>query len=409
HLYITVPSLFRCPISLDVMKSPVSLCTGVTYDRSSIQRWLDGGNNTCPATMQVLQTKDFVPNNTLQHLIQIWSKSAQTQSITESDSLLHSLTQDQAQILIQQINNNQNDHEICFRHVQKLIEFAKVSQENRQFLATADGFLVLFLRILDNSIKNLYVGEKIIQLCSLILENYTDREGLAKLVTQKDCLSSMVILLKQGSLESRTAVAKVLELISVDVETKILIAEQSDILSELFRIVKSESDPDGIEVGLASLICISMPKRIRIKLVRLGAVKVLGKMLSDNSDLSVLVVEKVLKLLEMISACREGRDCICEDELCIPAIVKKVLKVSTPATEHAVTILWSLCCLFRDQKAQESLSTSNGLAKILLLMQSNCSPSVRQMSGDLLKVFRVGGSKCSLSSYDTKTTHIMPF
>ncbi|KAI5323650.1 hypothetical protein L3X38_032722 [Prunus dulcis] len=38
-LYIAVPSFFRRPISLDVMKSPVSLCTGVTYDRTSIQRW----------------------------------------------------------------------------------------------------------------------------------------------------------------------------------------------------------------------------------------------------------------------------------------------------------------------------------------------------------------------------------
>nr|VDD52127.1 unnamed protein product [Brassica oleracea] len=55
--YITVPSFFKCPISLDVMRSPVSLCTGVTYDRASIQRWLDGGNNTCPATMQVLRTE----------------------------------------------------------------------------------------------------------------------------------------------------------------------------------------------------------------------------------------------------------------------------------------------------------------------------------------------------------------
>jgi len=59
-------SFFRCPISLDVMKFPINLSTGVTYDRSSIQRWLDNGNNTCPATMQVLQTKEFVPNRTLQ-------------------------------------------------------------------------------------------------------------------------------------------------------------------------------------------------------------------------------------------------------------------------------------------------------------------------------------------------------
>lgn len=73
-------------------------------------------------------------------------------------------------------------------------------------------------------------------------------------------------------------------------------------------------------------------------------------------------------------------------------------------------ILWSVCYLFRDGDAQDALVKSNGLTKILLLMQSNCSPVVRQMSGDLLKIFRVNSkfSSC-LSSYDTKTTHIMPF
>ncbi|KAM2637967.1 hypothetical protein EV1_022396 [Malus domestica] len=35
HFYITVPNLFRCPISMDVMCSPVSFCTGVTYEFES--------------------------------------------------------------------------------------------------------------------------------------------------------------------------------------------------------------------------------------------------------------------------------------------------------------------------------------------------------------------------------------
>ncbi|KAL5180219.1 U-box domain-containing protein 27 [Glycine soja] len=78
-LCITVPSFFKCPISLDIMKSPVNLCTGVTYDRSNIQRWLNASNNT----MQLLQTKDFVPNCTLQSLIQIWSDSARHQTASE--------------------------------------------------------------------------------------------------------------------------------------------------------------------------------------------------------------------------------------------------------------------------------------------------------------------------------------
>ncbi|XP_020111487.1 U-box domain-containing protein 29-like [Ananas comosus] len=75
-LEVKVPSFFRCPISLDVMRSPVSLCTGVTYDRSSIQRWLQSGNATCPATMQPLSSTDLVPNLTLLRLIRLWNDNA---------------------------------------------------------------------------------------------------------------------------------------------------------------------------------------------------------------------------------------------------------------------------------------------------------------------------------------------
>jgi hypothetical protein len=74
-LEVKIPSYFRCPISLDVMRSPVSLCTGVTYDRASIQRWLDSGNTTCPATMLPLPSTDLVPNLTLRSLISRWAAS----------------------------------------------------------------------------------------------------------------------------------------------------------------------------------------------------------------------------------------------------------------------------------------------------------------------------------------------
>ncbi|EAY94083.1 hypothetical protein OsI_15858 [Oryza sativa Indica Group] len=75
-LEVKIPSFFRCPISLDVMRSPVSLCTGVTYDRASIQRWLDSGNTTCPATMLPLPSTDLVPKLTLRSLISHWSSSS---------------------------------------------------------------------------------------------------------------------------------------------------------------------------------------------------------------------------------------------------------------------------------------------------------------------------------------------
>ncbi|KAK3009445.1 hypothetical protein RJ639_013204 [Escallonia herrerae] len=402
-LCVTVPTFFRCPISLDVMKSPVSLCTGVTYDRSSIQRWLDSGNNTCPATMQVLHTKDFVPNHTLHRLIQIWSDSVLTRPSSESDLP----TPDQARHLVDQIQRNPSG-DSCFRCIAKLSSFANDSDQTRKLIASTDGFLVLLFGLLGKQTDNVFFAEKIVRLCYVIVEEYADnKEQLAKLVIQKDSLSSMQLLLKQGSLDSKIATARVLELISVDLESKVCVAEYKDMLVELLRLASYESDPSAVEVGLSSLVSISMPKKTRIRLVGLGAVKVFAKVVS-GSAMSASVVEKVLKLIEMVSACKEGRAEICEDEVCVEAIVKKVLKVSSVATEHAVSILWSLCCLFRDHKAQEAVARSNGLAKILVLMQSDCSPAVRQMSGDLLKIFRVNSKSC-LSSYDTKTTHIMPF
>ncbi|KAE8689190.1 U-box domain-containing protein 27 [Hibiscus syriacus] len=135
-LHITVPSIFRCPISLDVMKSPVSLCTGVTYDRASIQRWLNSGNNTCPATMQILQSKEFVPNRNLQRLIQIWFDSV-TRRQLETDSAANSAVpcQDQINLLVKQLDNNN-----FFSSLTKIVCFARESEENREILASIDGF-----------------------------------------------------------------------------------------------------------------------------------------------------------------------------------------------------------------------------------------------------------------------------
>ncbi|KAA8546988.1 hypothetical protein F0562_003417 [Nyssa sinensis] len=368
------------------MKSPVSLCTGVTYDRSSIQRWLDSGNNTCPATMQVLHNRDFVPNHSLQRLIQIWTNSVRTWSQSESpDSESPTppqLTQDQARDLIKQIENYKNQNKNCFEHISRLASFANESDENCHFLAAIEGFAPLLVEILGGSLsKDVNCAEEAIRIFNMISHKYRNREQLTKLMMDQKSAASMLLLLQRGSLDSRIVTARVLEHIAIDAESKLFFAEHSDVLSELFRLASSETDPNAIEAGLSCLICISIPKRIKGRIVQLGAVKKLGKMLAD-SNLSFSATEKVLKLLEMASSCTQGRSEICEDAMCISAIVKKVLKVSSSATEHAVTILWSLCYLFRDQRAQEAVMKSNGMTKILLLMQSNCSPAVRQMSDD---------------------------
>ncbi|KAL3829418.1 hypothetical protein ACJIZ3_018220 [Penstemon smallii] len=408
-LYITVPSYFRCPISLDVMKSPVSLSTGVTYDRSSIQRWLEGGNNTCPATMQVLQSKELVPNHTLHRLIQIWLSSVAKDIVPNQ-----SLTSDKANELIHQLETQLNKpglfSPLINQNISKLISFADVMEEGNGKLIAKGRRLLPSLLSFFGKTKDLSLLERIISLCNILLKNEIDSGDSIRIdMGNRDFKESVMVCLKQGRLELRIAVVKFLELMASHLFLEL--SEDDDVIyySELLRLISTSNwNNEALEASLCLLIRLVTPRRNRVKMVKAGGVKVLATVLSE-AELSPGLTEKVLKLVETASGCKEGRNEICGDEKLLGAIVKKVLKVSDLATEYAVTVMWSLCCLFGDKRAVGAVVKSNGMGKILVLLQSNCSPAVRQMCGDLLRVLRGNGKTSCLSCYDTKTTHIMPF
>jgi hypothetical protein len=398
------------------MKSPVSLCTGVTYDRASIQRWLDGGNNTCPATMQILQNKDFIPNRTLQRLIEIWSDSVRRRTCVESAELA-APTRDEIADAIDRVKiekEERDDREV----LSKIVRFGRESDDNRGFLAGKDDFVKLLVDLINqvdfettSAAKSLVVQEAV-KILSTIRSKVSDRRRFSNLILTngRDRLSVIVYLFKTGNVELKIDCAGLLEFIAVDAESKLLIAERDGLITELMKSISKDSDLSLIESSLSCLIAISSPKRVKLNLLREKLIGDVTKLLSDStSSLSVSVTEKCLKLLEILASTKEGRSEICGgDGECLKTVVKKLMKVSTAATEHAVTVLWSVSYLFKEDKALEAVTSVNGVTKILLLLQSNCSPAVRRMLTDLLKVFKVNSRSC-LSAYDTKTTHIMPF
>ncbi|PWA47196.1 ARM repeat superfamily protein [Artemisia annua] len=353
-LYLTVPSFFKCPISMDVMTSPVSLSTGVTYDRVSIQKWLEAGHNTCPATMQVLQSTDVVPNLTLRRLIRVWSDSYLLRRENHATTFDNELSLEELKDLII------NQEYMSLSTLNNVVSFAKSSRENCELLVRLEGFF-----------------------------------------------AKVVNMLRQRSLEGKISAARVLEtLAALDTEYRRLVADDSVTLAELYRLTMSH-DVTAVNAGLTALITVATSRQTKKELVRLGIVKTAGKMLA-GPEKSVSVIEKVLKLLEMVSTCTEGRTAICEDENCVSGAVNRLMKVSPAATEHAICVIWSVCYMSRDRTAQEAAVKMNGLTKILLVMQSNVSGLVRQMCGELVKVLRVNSKSC-LASYETRTTHIMPY
>lgn len=346
ELQLTAPGLFRSPASEATRKSPMIICTGDTCNR-------------CGSTM-----RDYIDN----------------------------------------IVNNSSEH--CIISLSKVHEFGRLSTENRDFVANYKGFVPAIVEILSNASEVEVIGLALEVLNLLISEDGRIKEQLHDLIfrNSKDCLSLFIFLLEKGDLNLKIKSAKLLESIASTTTSQTTMFENQALLTGLYKLVTRESNQTARAVGLSSLIAVSQSRNVKTKLVRLGIVRTGGKILSDP-ETEVQVIEKVMKVLEMVSRCTEGRTAICIDERCLKAIITRLMNVSVTATEHGIGVLWSLCYLSGDRMAKEAVWKSNGMRKVVLVMQSKCSGSVRQMCGDLVKVFPVN-SKSWLTSYETRTTRV---
>ncbi|KAG5250462.1 U-box domain-containing protein [Salix suchowensis] len=79
-----IPLYFRCPLSLELMLDPVIVASGQTYDRVSIQKWLDHGLTFCPRTRQTLSHTNLIPNYTVKAMIANWREENNVRASSHS-------------------------------------------------------------------------------------------------------------------------------------------------------------------------------------------------------------------------------------------------------------------------------------------------------------------------------------
>ncbi|WOL11203.1 U-box domain-containing protein 27-like [Canna indica] len=427
-LKVKIPTLFRCPISLDVMRSPVSLCTGVTYDRASIQRWLETGNTTCPATMLPLPSTDLVPNLTLQRLIRLWSSSTADAAVASPVPLV---TRRLAVDLLRELSSHaaaasgEYDPVPSLRKLADFFSADDLDEIDKNDLINACDCASVLVSLLLGKDPKLDSLAAVARVFALILTSDIIEESNKKIVLKglrserNRAVSALIRVLKGSSLESQIDAARVLDAViaASDAEAKILIADKEDLIKELVQLIGptdekgTAMDCRAVEAGLGCLAGISSTKRARARMVRAGVVPALVRVLRADSAVAPSATSgKALRVMEAAAGCAEGRAAICEDgAAAVEAVVGRMMKSGSTGAESAVAVLWSMCHAFRDRRAVEAVAaTEGGATKLLVLMQSGCSPVATQMAADLLKLFRVNSKSC-LAGYDTKTTHITPF
>ncbi|KAG2572071.1 U-box domain-containing protein 27-like [Panicum virgatum] len=425
-LEVKIPSFFRCPISLDVMRSPVSLCTGVTYDRASIQRWLDSGNTTCPATMLPLPSTDLVPNLTLRSLIAHWAASAAACSPTAAGGASAARTASPAS-LVRQVAASGADPSPALRELAAYLSDDDVDDFEKNALVGAGRAAETVAAVLRRRGEE-EAGAEAVEAATRVLAAIVASDGIddankkrvaAGLAADAPAAAaSLARVMRGGSgLEARVAAARLAEFLLANAaeEARAAAAESSELVAELIRLIgpvdgKGALDGEAVDAGLSCLaaICGSRRGAARAEMVRLGAVPAAVRALRATAEPRASA--KALRVLESAVGCAEGRAALCEGaEEAVPAVVGRMMKAGRDGAEAAVAVLWAVCHRYRDRRAADAAAAAEGgLTRLLLLVQSGCSPAARQMALELLKMYRVNAKSC-LAGYDSKTTHIMPF
>ncbi|XP_031275108.1 U-box domain-containing protein 21-like [Pistacia vera] len=396
EMELTTPNHFRCPISLDLMKDPVTLSTGITYDRENIEKWIETGNVTCPITNQVLTSLEAIPNHTIRKMIQDWCVENRSHGIERIPTPRIPVSSMEVSEILSKITmaSKKEDQVKCRDLVMKIKTLVKESERNKRCIAGNGTGSVLSAAFEGFSKtcfeENVPILEEILSALTLVFP--LDGEAVSHLGSSSS-LHCIVWFLKSGDLSRRRNAVFVLKQIVSSEQRKVnVLLEIEGVMEALFKLIQEPICPTSTK---ASLIVIhhmvtfsTTNEKIVSKLVDSGLVSVLLEILLDAQR---SLCEKALCVLDGILSFENGREEAYNHALTVPVIVKKILRISDMATEASVSILWKLCM---NEKREEKFALAETLQvgafqKLLLLLQLGCGEKTKEKVTELLKLLNL--------------------
>ncbi|CAD6259835.1 unnamed protein product [Miscanthus lutarioriparius] len=387
------PQLFLCPISMELMEDPVTVSTGVTYDRRSIERWFfKYGKTTCPATMQRLNSFDLTPNHTLKRVISTWLDRASSSSSSSSSStpLCNKLAREKLPSVLAGIEATPFKV-TALKNLRRCMDEDVAAQED----FVAYGGIQVLGRVMTQALVESCAGgdfsafrtceEAGAVLATLPLSD----DASVELVLKPECMKPVVAVVQRGSAESRLHAMAILAKISsasgaerdwtpgVDVD---------DLVKSLLELLSDGASAKLSSRALDMLLDVTARSRgaRRAKAVEVGAVCVLVELLPDADR---RVAERALLLLKRLCKCPEGRLAFAEHALAVSAVARTMLRVSVLASRLAVSVLWLVACAVTPaERVLDGMLMSGCVGKLLALLQVENSASTKEKAAKLLRV-----------------------
>jgi hypothetical protein len=394
---LAIPAHFRCPISLDLMRDPVTAPTGITYDRESIEAWLDTGRATCPVTHAPLRHEDLVPNHATRRVIQDWCVANRSRGVERIPTPKIPVTPVQASDLLFDLADSARRPSAaalarCAELVARLRALARDSDRNRRCLASVGTGRVLAAAFESLAAAHAAGGVLEDVLAALACMMPLDEEAASTLGSQAS-LGPLVGIAEHGSLAGRmNAVLAIKEIVSCDGALADVSGKADEIVDALVKIIKAPICPQATKAAMVATYHLARSdERVAARLATAGLVPVLVEVLVD-ADKSAS--EKALAVLDAALASEEGRARGRAHALAVPVLVKKMFRVSDLTTELVVSAMWRLGRALRDGEEEDEAVVQclvealrvGAFQKLLLLLQVGCRDATKEKATELLKM-----------------------
>lgn len=400
HDEIDVPPFFLCPISLEIMKDPVTVSTGITYDRESIEKWLfSGKNKTCPVTKQPLSDfTDLTPNHTLRRLLQAWCTMNASHGIERIPTPKPPINKNQITKLFKDASHSPLSQ---IKSLKKLKSIASGSETNKRCMEAAGAVEFLASVIINNNNDSLSLHESDAnsddgfdlktsadnEALSILHALHVSETGLKTLLGFKngEFIGSLTRVMQKDIYESRAYAVFLLKSMSEVAEPVQLFNLKTELFIELVHVLKDQISLKASKATLQTLIQVVPWGRNRIKGVESGAVSVLIELLLDCSK-ERKPCEMMLVLLELLCQCAEGRAELLSHGAGLAIVAKKILRVSTMANDRAMRILLSISKFSATPSVLQEMLKLGVVAKLCLVLQVDSGDKAKEKAREILKL-----------------------
>ncbi|KAJ4826812.1 hypothetical protein Tsubulata_016032 [Turnera subulata] len=384
-----VPQYFLCPISLQIIQDPVTTITGITYDRESIEKWLNSakGTPTCPVTKQPLpRESELTPNHTLRRLIQSWCSA---NSMTGMDRLFTSSVSPPNRTEVIRLIKDLEVPRFYSRTLKKMEDLAMENDKSRAFMVEA-GVAKALVGLITRCFKEGKTAglKEALRILYLIWNSSEVIKNLVK--DNQDLIESLTWALRcdhDRVDNSVTIQAHAIQVLCKAIEfscQKQLERLRTDFFKTIVNVLKQKISQQTMKSALLILIEACPWGRNRMGIVEAGAVFQLIELELEKPEKNI--TELIFNLLSQLCSSADGRSQLLKHAGGIALLSKRIIRVSPATDDRALHILDLISKFSATNEVLMEMLKVGAVSKLCMVIQADCAPYLKKKARGILRM-----------------------